>query len=98
MLVGSRVQIAGDIEDLLAAHDRLTAPRQDRLHMPADWEVVERRGTERQMTLVVRHDGPILDPTWTVDQLDMEDLVLAYMGRQSGGPSRPAPSFVGALS
>ena len=37
--------------------------------------------TDRQSTLIVRTDGPILDPAWTVEQLGLEDLVLAYMSR-----------------
>jgi ABC-2 type transport system ATP-binding protein len=29
----------------------------------------------------VRTDDAILDPTWTVKPVTLEDLVLAYMGR-----------------
>jgi ABC-2 type transport system ATP-binding protein len=29
----------------------------------------------------VRTDGPILDPAWTIEQVSLEDLVLAYMGQ-----------------
>jgi ABC-2 type transport system ATP-binding protein len=31
--------------------------------------------------LVVRCDGPVHDPAWSVEELSLEDLVLAYMGR-----------------
>lgn len=96
VLVASRVQVAGDIEDLLATHHRVSAPRQERLHLPTDWEVVERRGTERQTSLVVRHDGPILDPIWTVEELDLEDLVLAYMGGKADSRNG-VPNLVGAV-
>ena len=37
--------------------------------------------TDRQSTLLVRTEAPILDPAWTVDQVGLEDLVLAYMGQ-----------------
>jgi ABC-2 type transport system ATP-binding protein len=39
--------------------------------------------------LVVRCDGPVHDPAWTVEELSLEDLVLAYMGRarQQGSAS-----------
>ena len=37
--------------------------------------------TDRQSTFLVRTDTPIYDPHWTVSQLSLEDLVLAYMGR-----------------
>ena len=35
-------------------------------------------------TLIVRSDDPIHDPAWTVEQLSMEDLVLAYMSQGAG--------------
>ena len=28
----------------------------------------------------MRSDGPILDPAWTVEEVSLEDIVLAYMG------------------
>ncbi|MGH8980741.1 MAG: ABC transporter ATP-binding protein [Acidimicrobiales bacterium] len=84
VLVASRVQVAGEIDELLATHHHLSAPRRDGLRLPADWEVIEKSDTERQTTLVARHDGTVLDPTWTVGQLSLEDLVLAYMTRAVG--------------
>jgi len=41
--------------------------------------VIEESHTDRQSTLVVRTDAPVLDPSWTVGRLGLEDLVLAYM-------------------
>ena len=81
VLVGSRVQIAGDVDDLLASHHRLTGPRRDTARMPADQEVIEASHTDRQTTLLVRNEGPILDPAWAVEDIGLEDLVLAYMRR-----------------
>ena len=79
VLVGSRVQLAGDIDALLATHHRLTGPRRDT--RPTDFEVISESHTDRQSTFVVRTDAPIYDPAWTVGQLSLEDIVLAYMGR-----------------
>jgi ABC-2 type transport system ATP-binding protein len=31
--------------------------------------------------LFVRSDGPISDPSWTVEAVNLEDVVLAYMGQ-----------------
>nr|MDT0667700.1 hypothetical protein [Micromonospora sp. DSM 115978] len=87
VLVGSRLQVAGDIEALLATHHRLTGPRREPAKLPADQYVVTASHTERQSTFVVRTDAPILDPAWTVTQLSLEDLVLAYM---TGSAARPA--------
>ncbi len=81
VLVDSRVQVAGDIDDLLASHHRLVGPRRDVSTLPADQNVVTASHTERQTTLVVQTEAAVLDPTWTVSDIDLEDLVLAYMGR-----------------
>ena len=84
VLVGSRVQLAGDLDQLQATHHRLTGPRRDTL--PDEFEVVGESHTERQSTFIVRTDTPIYDPHWTVTQLTLEDLVLAYMSRTSEAP------------
>ena len=89
VLAGSRVQIAGDVEELLASHHRLTGPRRDPARLPADQEIIEASHTDRQSTLLVRSSGPILDPAWTVEQIGLEDLVLAYM-RRAGEADRDA--------
>jgi len=83
VLVDSRVQVAGDVDDLLACHHRLIGPRRDADRLPANQEVIEASHTDRQSTFVVRTDGPVLDPAWTVEQIGLEDLVLAYMRRAS---------------
>jgi ABC-2 type transport system ATP-binding protein len=81
VLVASRVQVAGDVDELLASHHRLTGPRRDPASLPANQSIIEASHTDRQSTLFVRTDGPIHDPAWTVEQVSMEDLVLAYMGQ-----------------
>jgi ABC-2 type transport system ATP-binding protein len=79
VLVDSRVQVAGGVEELLATHHRLSGPRRDPARLPTDQHVVAASHTDRQTTLIVRTDAPIHDPAWTVSQLSLEDLVLAYM-------------------
>jgi ABC-2 type transport system ATP-binding protein len=37
------------------------------------------RHTDRQTTVLVRTDEPILDPRWAVTDIGLEELVLAYM-------------------
>lgn len=77
VLVGSRVRLAGDMDDIIASHVRLSGPRD--LGHPG--ELVTVRHTDVQSTMVVRYDGPIADPAWTVGKLSLEDIVLAYMER-----------------
>jgi len=88
VLVESRVQVSGEIDTLLATHFRLTGPRRDQKDLPRDQHVVTASHTDRQSTYLIRTDKPILDPAWTVTQLTLEDLVLAYMGRDVQ-PERP---------
>nr|WP_246649888.1 ABC transporter ATP-binding protein [Nonomuraea coxensis] len=83
VLVDSRVQVAGEVERLLATHHRLTGPRREPDRLPGDQHVVSARHTARQSTYVVRTDGPIHDPAWTVTPLALEDLVLAYMDKRT---------------
>ena len=89
VLVDSRVRVAGDIDELLASHHLLTGPRHDHDGVPSDQQVITERRTDKQSTLVVRADGPILDPSWSVEQLDLEDLVLAYMAHAVEQDRRP---------
>lgn len=79
VLVDSRVRVAGDIDELLGSHYRLSGPRHDWRTLPDDQEVISESHTDKQSTLIVRTDRGILDPSWSVEPLGLEDLVLAYM-------------------
>ena len=81
LLTNGRVQLSGEIDELLATHRRLTGPRRDIALLPASQEAIEATHTDRQSTLLVRTEEPILDPAWTVEEVSLEDIVLAYMGR-----------------
>lgn len=84
VLVDSHVRVAGEVSDLLASHHRLSGPRRDPPTLPASQEVIEESHTDKQSTLLVRMDGPILDPVWSVTPVTLEDLVLAYMSQARG--------------
>jgi ABC-2 type transport system ATP-binding protein len=81
VLVDSRVQVAGEIDELLASHQLLTGARCDPATLPANQHVITARHTDRQSTILVRSEVPVVDPSWSVDRIDLEDLVLAYMGQ-----------------
>jgi ABC-2 type transport system ATP-binding protein len=83
VLAASRVQIAGDVDALIAGHHRLIGPRRDPASLPNDQQVIQASHTDRQSTLIVQSRHPVLDPAWTVEQLNLEDLVLAYMSQAS---------------
>ncbi|MGC1564803.1 ABC transporter ATP-binding protein [Trebonia sp.] len=81
VLVASKVRVAGEVSDLLASHHRLSGPRRDPGSLPAGQVVITESHTDKQSNLLVRTDGPVLDPAWAVKPVSMEDLVLAYMSR-----------------
>jgi ABC-2 type transport system ATP-binding protein len=81
VLTAGQVQVTGEVEQLLAEHHRLTGPRRDPAAMPTGQQVIEASHTDRQSTLIVRSEGPIHDPAWTVGPLGLEDVVLAYMSQ-----------------
>jgi ABC-2 type transport system ATP-binding protein len=83
VLVDSRLQVAGEVDDLLATHRRLVGPRRDQGSLPTGQDVIEESHTDRQSTMLVRCVGPVLDPAWTVEELSLEDIVLAHMGHAS---------------
>ncbi|MCE6996509.1 ABC transporter ATP-binding protein [Saccharothrix sp. S26] len=92
VLVDARIRVTGEVEELLSTHRRLTGPRRDVDTLPADQHVVSVRHTDRQTTVLVRTDAPILDPTWDVGEVDLEDLILAYMANPHAG--RPSLGVV----
>lgn len=88
VLVASEVRVIGDVDELLASHHRLSGPRREVDSLPADQHVISAKHTDRQTTVLVRTEAPILDPAWTVAQIGLEDLVLEYMSNPAA--TRPA--------
>jgi len=88
VLVGSRVRVAGPVDELLATHHLLSGPRRDPDTLPAGQRVISASHTDRQSTLLVHTIDPVLDPAWTVSEVDLEDLVLAYMSQAAAGGRR----------
>ena len=81
VLAGSRVRVAGPVDELLAAHYLLAGPRRDPATLPDELTVISASHTDVQTTLLVRASGPVLDPAWTISEVGLEDLVLAYMSQ-----------------
>jgi ABC-2 type transport system ATP-binding protein len=84
VLVGSRVRLAGPVEELLAGHHLLSGPRRDPRSLPDSMQVISASHTDVQSTLLVRTSGPVLDPAWMVSEVALEDLVLGYMSQAAG--------------
>jgi ABC-2 type transport system ATP-binding protein len=86
VLVSSRVLLDGPVDDLLATHHLVTGPRRDAASLPPGADVITESHTDRQSSFLVRSTAPVLDPALAADPVDLEDLVLAYMGQAA----RPA--------
>jgi ABC-2 type transport system ATP-binding protein len=84
VLVGSRVRLAGPVEELVGGHHLLSGPRRDPRSLPDSMEVISASHTDVQSTLLVRTSGPVLDPAWMVSEVALEDLVLGYMSQAAG--------------
>jgi ABC-2 type transport system ATP-binding protein len=91
LLASSRVQLCGDIEALLDEHRILVGPRQDTAAIARTHTIVREDSTARQTTLLVRLNGPLIDPAWAVEEPNLEEIVLGYM-RQDGGGDGDGPA------
>ena len=93
VLTASRVRLAGETEELLASHHRLTGPRRDDRALPASWDVIEESHVGKQSTLLIRTEEPVLDPAWTIRPVTLEDMVLAYMSQPGDAPLARRPGL-----
>jgi ABC-2 type transport system ATP-binding protein len=91
LLSRGRVQMAGEVDDLLACHRVLSGPaaQADRY---ADRPVVHVRRAEAQAHLLVRAaaDDPV-PPGWEAHSVGLEELALAYL-REPGAAALPGPA------
>ncbi|MEU9382956.1 ABC transporter ATP-binding protein [Streptomyces sp. NPDC048279] len=90
LIGGGRVRLAGEIDDLLAAHARVTAPAGAGL---APHTVVDSRTTGRQLSAMIRPAGPV-PADWRTDAPSLEELVLAHLRN----PEAPALTAVEAAA
>ena len=94
VLVASRVQLAGETEDLLAQHHRIMCSRRQDTDLPPGLDVIWSEHTGRQSTFIVRSQTGLPAGDWPAEHLDLEDLVLTYMER-AAGPGRTTTNTTG---
>jgi ABC-2 type transport system ATP-binding protein len=80
LIEDARLMICADIADLLASHKLLSASARDTTAVERDHHVLTSHRTSREVTLAVELNGPVVDPAWRIEDLDLEDIVLAYLG------------------
>jgi ABC-2 type transport system ATP-binding protein len=89
-LSASRTQLAGPIEEIVASHRVLIGPRSDAANVSRVHNVIRESHTERQTTLLVRANGHVYDTCWEQHQVDLEEIVLAYLGYRPGATASHA--------
>jgi ABC-2 type transport system ATP-binding protein len=92
-----RVQLAGEVDDLLASHRLLTGPAAEADRYAERLSVVHARRGEAQAHLLVRAtaDDPVL-PGWEAHPVGLEELALAYL-REPAAAALPGPAGRRAL-
>jgi len=91
LLSRGRVQVAGEVDDLLASHLVLTGPAAE-ADRYAERPVVHVRRAEAQAHMLVRASAadPV-PPGWEAHPVGLEELVLAYL-REPGAAALPGPA------
>jgi len=95
LLSAGSVQVAGEVDDLLACHRVLTGPATEAARFAQRMNVVHARRGDVQAHLLVRTGGRT-DPVpagWEAHPVTLEELTLAYM-RDPGIAALPGPTHV----
>jgi ABC-2 type transport system ATP-binding protein len=94
LLSRGRVQLAGEVDDLLASHRLLTGPAAE-VDRYAGWPVAHAGRAEARAHLLVQAtaDDPV-PPGWTARAASLEELALAYL-RAPGGREPDAVALSG---
>jgi ABC-2 type transport system ATP-binding protein len=82
ILAKGHTQLVGPIDEILASHRLLTGERSDPTAVARVHDVIRATHTERQTTLLVRANGHIYDSRWQLHEIDLEEIVLAYLGQR----------------
>jgi ABC-2 type transport system ATP-binding protein len=92
ILARGRTQLVGPIDEIVASHRLLTGPRDEAEDVSRMHDVVRESHLERQTTLLVRANCHIYDSQWTVHELDLEEIVLAYLGQDAARRREAVPA------
>jgi ABC-2 type transport system ATP-binding protein len=91
LLSRGRVQVAGEVDDLLAGHRVLTGPAAEAGNF-AERSVVHVRRGEAQAHLLIRAAADdAVPPGWESHPVSLEELILAYL-REPGAAALPGPA------
>jgi ABC-2 type transport system ATP-binding protein len=97
VLARARLQVAGEVDELLARHRLLTGPTAEADAEASRLSVVQARRGGAQTHLLVRTDeaGQQASPGWESHTVSLEEMVMAYL-RAPGGRAQGEPADGGA--
>ena len=92
VISAGEVRLVGDLDQLLAEHHWVSGASAQTSRLPSDVEVLAEYRHERHTRLLVRTSQRLLNPALTMEPVDLEELVLAYLehpvapAEQAGAP------------
>ena len=95
VLTAGQVQVDGEIDSLLDRHRLLVGP--PGVPRPRVRQVLSEAVTDREVTLVVELDEPLVDPRWTSSRVTLEELTLAYLRDPEAGTRSPSLRVAGGM-
>ena len=91
LLSAGSVQVAGEVDDLLASHRMLSGPAAELNKYPQRPVVQVRRGEAQAHQLVRTGADDPVPPGWEAHPVGLEELALAYL-REPGAAALPGPT------
>ena len=90
-LTDGRPRLVGPIRQIVASHRLLIGPRSDASSIARVHNVIRESHVGRQTMLLVRANGHVYDARWEQHEVDLEEIVLAYLGYKPGTTATEPP-------
>ena len=91
ILASGETQLCEDIETALKSHKLLVGVRKEAVESDR-YTIIQQSHTARETTLLVRlNDTKYHDPHWHIRDVDIEEVVLAYMGQNRDAAESMVP-------
>ncbi len=83
VLTRGHTRLVGDMDELVATHQRLVGPVDSIDAIGHVHEIVQVERSQRQVSVLARIRGPLVDPRWESHPVDLDQIVLAYLSRDA---------------
>ena len=93
VMAWSRVQVAAEVRERVATHQKVVGRGVDEYDLPDDVSVVEVDRVGDDCTVVLRADRPVADAAWSPEDISLDDMILAYMARAESSSATPGRGY-----